>query len=100
MSKFSESKLNHSCSISGPSAISQPIATKKSATSSIRVSKGVASSHRATRSRQRHVHGLLDQHTSLMLSGENGLARLERVSQSLARLSKVLTGETALRGFE
>ena len=35
-----------------------------------------------------------------MLSGENGLARLERVSQSLARLSKVLTGETALRGFE
>ena len=35
-----------------------------------------------------------------MLSGENGLARLERFGQSLARLSEVLTGETALRGFK
>ena len=62
--------------------------------------EGVASSRRATRSRQRHVHGLLDQHASLMLSGENGLARIERFGQSLTRLSEVLTGETALRGLK
>ena len=35
-----------------------------------------------------------------MLSGENGLARLERFGQSLARLSEVLAGETSLRGFK
>ena len=62
--------------------------------------EGVASSHRATRSRQRHVHGLLDQHTSLMLSSKNGLALLKRFGQHLARLSEVLTSETALRGFQ
>ena len=62
--------------------------------------KGMTCPRRATRGRQRHVDGLLDQHTSLMLSSKNGLALLKRFGQHLARLPEVLTSETALRGFQ
>ena len=35
-----------------------------------------------------------------MLGGEDGLALLESLGQSFARLSEVLSGETALRGLQ
>ena len=60
----------------------------------------VAGTRRATRGWQRHVNRFLDKHASLVLSGEDSLAFLERFSQGLARLPEVLTGETALRGLK
>ena len=60
----------------------------------------MSSTRRATCGRQRHVNGFLDEHASLVLSGEDSLAFLERFGQRLACLSEVLTGEATLRGLE
>ncbi len=54
----------------------------------------------ATRGRQRHVNGFLDEHASLVLGSEDSLALLERFSQRLARLPEVLTGETTAGGLK
>ena len=71
--KFSASKLNHSCSTSGPSATSQPIATKTSATrSEIVVSGWRAPTGR--RGQDGDVDGLLDQHPGVALVLELGAA--------------------------
>ena len=81
------SKFSHSASTIGPSATSQPIATK---TSAIR-SDSVVIGCRAPRGRavpgQRDVDGLLDQHPLLGLGLELGLARGEGLVDRAAGLA-------------
>ena len=86
------SKLSHSASTSGPSATSQPIATKTSLDALLHGREGVARARGAAVVRQRHVDGLLDQHPVVALGLELGLAVLDRGPHRAARLSDALAG--------
>ena len=90
--RLSASKLSHSASMTGPSATSQPIATKMSAISSEPVVIGCRAPA-ATRSvGQGDVDGLLDQHPLLVLGLEHRLPRGERLVDRAARLADPLAG--------
>ena len=65
------SKLSHSASTTGPSATSQPIATKMSSISSAPVVSGCREPRGRAVDGQRDVDGLLDQHPLLVLGLEH-----------------------------
>lgn len=62
--------------------------------------QGMTRARRTTRGRQRHVDRLLDQHAGLVLGSKDSLALLKGLGEGLARLSEVLSGESALRGLQ
>ena len=101
--RLSASKLSHSASTSGPSATSQPIATKTSAMRSCMVVSGWRAPAGAAVVRQRDVDGLLDQHPVVALGLELGLpvprapgpTRAARLADALAGLGLGLRGQRA-----
>ena len=86
------SKLSHSASTTGPSATSQPIATKTSAMRSEPVVSGCRAPRGRAVGRQRDVDGLLDQHPLLVLGLEHRLAGGERLVDRAPRLADPLAG--------
>ena len=90
--RLSASKLSHSASTTGPSATSQPIATKTSAISSEPVVSGCRAPRGGAVGRQRDVDGLLDQHPLLVLGLEHLLPRGERLVDRAAGLADPLPG--------
>ena len=90
--RLSASKLSHSASTSGPSATSQPIATKMSAISSGAVVIGCRAPPGHAVGRQRDVDGLLDQHPLLVLGLQHGLPRGQRLADRAAGLADPLAG--------
>ena len=78
--------------MTGPSATSQPIATKMSAISSEPVVTGCRAPAGDPVGRQGDVDGLLDQHPLLVLGLEHRLAAAERLVDRAARLADPLAG--------
>ena len=78
--------------MTGPSATSQPMATKMSAISSEPVVIGCRAPAGDAIGRQRDVDGLLDQHPLLVLDLEHGLALGERLVDRAAGLADALAG--------
>ena len=97
--RLSASKFSHSASMTGPSATSQPIATKTSAIRSAPVVSGCRAPAATRSAGQGDVDGLLDQHPLLVLDLEHGLPLRERLVDRAARLADPLAGLLArLRG--
>ena len=84
--------MSHSASTTGPSATSQPIATKMSSISSAPVVSGCREPRGRAVDRQRDVDGLLDQHPLLVLGLEHLGPGGERLVDRAAGLADPLAG--------